>query len=109
MGWSRSARMPATLIVVAAAVGAVDAAMARTWDLVVLQGAVVVLAVSLVVGPAGGRVGATLRKDLAAWIERTAADGAERPGDVVDRAVAAYRDALTGDAAAADLSSRGRR
>jgi len=95
VSWSRSTGALVALILLAALVGTVDAAIGRSWDLVVVQGSIIVLAALLGLGAITGRTGLTLRRDLARWLTEIAADGAERPDDVLDRAVAAYRAGLT--------------
>lgn len=79
------------------AVGLVDAAVGAVWDLVVVQGAVLVLLGVLALASSVGRAHVRLRRDLFRWLERYAAEGGERTADVADRAVAAYRAGLTAD------------
>jgi hypothetical protein len=58
-------------------VGVVDAAVGAVWDLVVVQGAVLVLLGVLVVASSVGRAHVRLRRDLVRWLERYAAEGAD--------------------------------
>lgn len=93
-----SSRRPAIALwavaILVTAVGMVDAADARNWDLVVVLASSVVLQALVL---AAGRIGphpVALRPDLADWLRRQADATGERPALLADRAVAAYRAGL---------------
>ena len=93
-------RMPVAGIVLCAAVGLVDAATARTADLVAVFAVILVLALATVVRFGQDRTAVPLRGDLARWAAIRAAESGEDVARVVDRAVAAYRAGLTTDSTA---------
>ena len=101
-------RLLLLLLITTAGVGALDAAIGRRWDLVVVQLVVVVLAALLAAGTWGHRTPVPLRRDLAEWLQRYGSDGGEGAGDVADRAVAAYRAGLTEGLHDAGSTSTGR-
>jgi hypothetical protein len=78
-------------------VGALEAGRGDEWDLVVLFGGVAVLTVVLLIRTAGSRQLVPVRADLVRWMASRAAVAGERTEDLADRAVAAYRDGLTGE------------
>lgn len=78
-------------------IGLIDAATGRNWDLVVVFGASVVFAAAAAVRLSGKRASIGIRDDLARWLQIRAAQGDEPVERVADRAVAAYRSALTGE------------
>jgi hypothetical protein len=82
--------------VVVAAVGALATAMSRDWDLCVVFVALLVIQAALTVALLGSRRLVTLRIDLARWAEERSALTGEPVAPIIDRAVAAYRDGLTG-------------
>ncbi|GAB4585616.1 hypothetical protein [Nocardia sp. IFM 10818] len=82
-------------VVAAALIGLIDAATARTWDLVAIFAAILALG-GLAAARLGGRRTVSLRADLARWLTLRAAEGGEPTGRLADRAVAAYRAGLTG-------------
>ena len=88
--------LAATAIV--ASVGAIDAAASHDADLAVVFGLVVLLQLTLLVRLSLGRVAVPVRADLVRWLR----DRADQEGDTVellaDRALAAYRADLVGDA-----------
>ncbi|MFN0088736.1 MAG: hypothetical protein ACKVWR_00480 [Acidimicrobiales bacterium] len=96
------------LVALLAAVGGVDAAIGRVWDLAVLCGAILLLTLVLAGVSTLPRTFVPVRRDLVRWVERYAADGGERPAEVVDRALAAYRAGLTSAWEAADGPRGGR-
>ena len=85
------------MVLVAASLGALDAAIGANWDLVVLFGVITIVTVTDVVRATSGRAPIRLRSDLLAWMDRRAAAHGERMEDVADRAVAAYRAGIVGD------------
>lgn len=90
-------RTTLAVVLVLCGVGALEAALGDEWDLVALFGAAAVPTTVLLVGTWGARQHVLVRSDLAQWIRSRAAVTGERPGDLADRAVAAYRDGLTGE------------
>lgn len=97
------------VVVLLVTVGTIDAAIGRVWDLAVVCGAAALAALLLLVGDLAARTPVPLRTDLVRWLEHVAADGDERPADVADRAIAAYRAGLTGsvDGTATNREDRG--
>ncbi|MBJ8341259.1 hypothetical protein JGU71_20450 [Antrihabitans sp. YC3-6] len=92
---TRALVVPA-LVVLVAVIGIIDAATGQAWDLVTLFAAVGVLGALLAV-PVRRRRPLTLRIDLFRFLTERADAGDESVGRIADRAVAAYRAALTGD------------
>ena len=93
-----SSRRPAfalwAVAVLVTAVGLVDAADARNWDLVVVLASSVVLQVFVLAVARIGQHPVALRRDLADWLRRQADATGESPALLADRAVAAYRAGL---------------
>lgn len=85
--------LPAAVVAVAL-VGALDAAIGRTWDLVVLFVLLVTIGSTLLVQGLGQRSSVRLRPDLARSLTDRARLGGESVDQVADRAVATYLDAL---------------
>ena len=86
--------VPALLVMIAV-VGIIDAATARTWDLVALFAALVVLGAIAAAPVRRRRKALSIRADLFDFLHERASAGDENVGRVADRAVAAYRAALT--------------
>jgi hypothetical protein len=84
-------------MIVLCCVGALDAARGDEWDLVVIFGAVALLAVVLLARTSVSRVLVPIRSDLVRWMAARAAVTGDRTENLADRAVAAYRDGLTGE------------
>lgn len=82
--------------VVSSAVGALAAALDGNWDLSVLFGVVLLSQAGIAGALLGRRRMTTLRVDLAQWADQRSALTGEPIGRIVDRCVAAYRDALLG-------------
>jgi hypothetical protein len=79
------------------AVGVVGAVGSADPDLAVLFGAIALITVVLLVRTLAGRVLVPVRADLVRWMAGRAGVAGERTEDLADRAVAAYRDGLTGE------------
>jgi hypothetical protein len=79
------------LAVVVSAVGAVDAAIGRSMDLVVVFALGGVLQLALLMRLQGRRPAVPLRADLVAWLRQRAAAQGEPLGAVADRCVASCR------------------
>lgn len=92
-----SSRTILALLILTAAVGALDAAVGGQWDLFAVTAVVVVLGLALAALSSWRRPLVPLRADLARWLARYAAEGGEQTAAVADRAVAAYRAGLVGD------------
>jgi hypothetical protein len=89
------AMLAATLVLCAVGVaGAVDEGES---DLAAVFGAVAAIGAVLLIRTFVGRVPVALRADLVRWMAARAVVAGERTEDVADRAVAAYRDGLTGE------------
>ena len=86
------------VIAIVAAVGVIDAAIASTWDLVVLFAVISLTGVGVVIHGLSGRRAVAVRADLARWMAVRASEGGERIDDVVDRAVSAYRAGIVAEA-----------
>ena len=93
-----ASRFALLMIAAVAAVGAIDAAIASTWDLVVLFAVISIAALGIVVHGLSRRRAVAVRADLARWLAVRASDGGERVDDVVDRAIAAYRAGISVEA-----------
>ncbi len=87
-------RLMLVTMIVIAVIGAVDAMVGESWDLAVVLGALVVLAVVLLIRTFGRRPVVAVRADLVRWMAGRAATTGERTEDVADRAIAAYRAGL---------------
>jgi hypothetical protein len=79
------------------AVGMVGAVGSGDPDLAVVFGAVAVITIVLLTRTMVGRVLVPVRADLVRWMAGRAVVAGERTEDLADRAVAAYRDGLTGE------------
>lgn len=99
MGQRRRRHTALTLSTVLTALAVLDAGRERSWDLVVLLGAALLLQLGLVAAGTGARREVALRADLYAWAAQRSADTGEDLDHVADRCVAAYRAGLTSDAA----------
>ena len=84
------------MTVLVAAVGAVDAAIGWSWDLVVVFGLVALLQLLLLARLSSRRRSIPIRADLMRWVRDRAAVEGDSPDLVVDRALAAYRADLVG-------------
>jgi hypothetical protein len=80
-----------TVALLLAAVATIDAALGRHWDLVALEGVVVVLLAMVLAGSRWGRPAVPVRSDLVRWLRRRAVETGEPVGAIADRAVATYR------------------
>lgn len=89
-----STRLLQSIGLVVIAVGAADAFISREWDLlmVFLLSAFVQLIVWL--QHRGNRLPATVRPDLAHWLEQRSQESGEPLDDLLDRAVAWYKHGL---------------
>lgn len=85
------------IMIVVAAVGSIDAAADRAWDLVAVLALLILLTVVLLARTTLRRPLVPLRRDLYRWLARRAATTGERTEHVADRAVSAYRAGLVGD------------
>jgi hypothetical protein len=84
------------LTVAVAAIGVVDAAVGRNWDLLFVFALVGLLQLVLLLRLSGRRPAVPLRADLVHWLrDRSEAEG-ESPERILDRAVSAYRAGLLG-------------
>lgn len=83
-------------MIVLCGVGALDSAWGDEWDLVVVFAAVALLAAVLLARTSVSRVLVPIRSDLVRWMAARAAVTGDRTENLADRAVAAYRDGLTG-------------
>lgn len=77
--------------------GAMGAARAEEWDLVIVFGAVAAMTALLLARTWISRILVPIRADLVRWMAGRAAVTGERTEDLADRAIAAYRDGLTGE------------
>ena len=80
-----------------AAVGLLDAAIGREWDLVVVCALILAVQVALWARLSWGRTSVPVRRDLVHWLRERAVAGGEPVEHVADRAIAAYRAGLVGD------------
>ena len=84
------------LVAVITVVALVDAALAGTWDLVVVLGLGLLAQLGLIVSLHAPRATVSLRGDLFQWMDERAAATGEPVERIADRCVAAYRAELTG-------------
>jgi hypothetical protein len=91
-----SSRLLLGLLLVLGVVGILDTSRERHWDAVVLFVAVVVVAAMLLVRSWVGTPLVAVRADLVRWLDHRSAESDEHIGAVASRAIAAYRDGLTG-------------
>lgn len=96
------AQLVAIAVGVVAAVGALDAAIGRTWDLVALFATVLVGSVAIAVALRSRRRLLSLRPDLAAALTERSRLTGEPLERIADRAVATYLAALDPDVAGRD-------
>lgn len=84
-----------TLLV--AAVGALDAAIGRVWDLFTVFVLVGLLQLVLLLRISGRRPTVPVRADLVRWLRDRAEAEGESAERIIDRAVSSYRAGLVGD------------
>lgn len=84
------------LTLIIAAIGLVDAAVGRTWDVFALFVVVAVLQIAVLLSTAGNRVTVSLRPDLARWASQRSHRTGEPLDDVIDRSVAWFQHGLYG-------------
>lgn len=84
------------MTVAVALIGALDAAIGRSWDLVAVLGLVALLQLLLLARLSSRRPTVPIRADLLSWAQDRANLEGDRPDLIVDRALAAYRAALLG-------------
>jgi len=77
---------------VVGAVGTVDAAISREWDLLVVVAITFALSLTLLARLESSRPEIPIRRDLVVWLRDRAAVSGESIGSLTDRALAAYRD-----------------
>lgn len=94
-----SSRLVLTIAIVVTGVGALDAYVGRKWDLVAVFVFLGLLLMMLWLRQRAHRVPVDLRSDLARFLEHQSQRTGEPMEDVVDRAVAAYRQGLFPDSA----------
>lgn len=92
-----STRVLVSIALIVAAVGAVDALFSREWDLLVVFVLAITLQLILWLRLRANRVPVTLRPDLARWLEHRSERSGEPFDDLLDRAVAWYRQRLYAD------------
>jgi membrane protein implicated in regulation of membrane protease activity len=85
------------LVLVTGAIGVLDAAIGRSWDLVVLFAVVVVVTVVLLARTSDRRPAMPLRGDLVRWLRARAQITGEPVERIADRGIAAYRASLEGN------------
>jgi hypothetical protein len=79
---------------VAAVIGALDAGVSDEPDLVAVLAFIAMLQLVLLIRLAAGRRPLPVRADLWSWVHDRAVRTGDRPEEVADRAVAAYRTRL---------------
>jgi hypothetical protein len=87
-------KLSVVAIAVVGAVGVLDAVIGEVWDLVVLFGIVVAIALALLVSMNWRRRPVMLRADHARWLIQRSQLTGEAVEHIADRAIATYRDAL---------------
>lgn len=89
-------------VLVAGAIGVLDAAIGRSWDLVVLFTVVVVVTGVLLARTSTRRPALPLRGDLVRWLRQRSQITGEPVERIADRAIASYRASLDGDSTPTD-------
>ena len=89
-------RMTFAVMIAIAAVGVLAAGLEGDWDLAVVFAVLCVLAAILLVRTSTRRPLVPIRADLVRWMSARAAVDGDRTERLADRAIAAYRDGLTG-------------
>lgn len=89
-------RMTFAVMVAIAAVGVLAAGLEGDWDLAVVFLVLGVLAAVLLARTSTRRPLVPIRADLVRWMSARAAIDGDRTERLADRAIAAYRDGLTG-------------
>lgn len=89
-------RLLVTGITLVTAIGALDAAIGRQWDLLAVFTIAWVLAVSLLVRLGSSRPEIPVRRDLVVWLRDRAAVSGESVATLADRALGSHR-GLYGD------------
>ncbi|MDY7103105.1 MAG: hypothetical protein S0880_18135 [Actinomycetota bacterium] len=92
-------RFVLVLAAITSAVGALDAAFSREWDLFAVFALTLLLLVVLLVQLGGRRQTVLLRADLVAWLRARASRTGEPMEAVAERAIATYRLVYDEDAA----------
>ena len=87
----RRARVCLVVILIVATTGAIDAALGRVWDLLVLLVIVTGLAGIALVPSGADRSVVSVRRDLARWLHRRSSIEGESVERITDRAIATYR------------------
>lgn len=95
----RARRLPPELLLAVAlsVVGAVDGLVDQAFDTTIVFVIVGALCLAGPLRAASGRDRVAVRADLAGWLEATAAEHGEQPGDLADRAIGAFRAGLVHD------------
>ena len=89
-----STRLLLATTAIFAAVGVLDAAISRKWDLVVVLALILAVQLALWIRLWWGRTSVDIRPDLAHWLHERAVAGGEPVEHVADRAPAASRAGL---------------
>jgi hypothetical protein len=92
-----SSRLLLGLVVVVAVVGVLETFRSGHWDAVALFTVVALVTVVMLARSWIGTPLVAVRADLVRWLGRCSAEADERVESVASRAIAAYRDGLTGD------------
>jgi hypothetical protein len=90
-------RTTMVVMIAVALVGAFGAARSGSWDLAGVFVALVALTMLLLLRTSAVRPLVPVRADLVRWLARRSAQSGERPQDLADRAIAAYRSGLVGE------------
>ena len=81
-------------VIAVACAGAVDAALGSIWDQFAILMIVIALSAAVLFLSRSGRVGFTVRADLAQWLHRRAAVEGDSVEVLIDRSLATVRDHL---------------
>lgn len=90
-------RTTLAVMVAIAVVGAFAAGRTDAWDQALIFGAVAIMAAYLLLRTTAARPLVPVRADLVRWLGHRSARTGERPQDLADRAIAAYRAGLVGE------------
>lgn len=92
-----STRVLLTVSLIITGVGVLDAAIGSEWDLLIIFALSAALQLAIWLRQGASRRTTTIRPDLAQWLERRSESTGEPYEDVVDRALATFKQGLYAD------------
>jgi len=92
-----STRILLVVSLVITSVGIVDAAIGREWDLMVIFALTAAIQLVIWLRHGASRIATTIRPDLGHWLESRSEATGEPYEDVLDRAIATFKQGLYAD------------